>query len=37
MAQEGITMERLTEWIGEGEDRYAVPRMDLRKNGHQKC
>ena len=30
-------MERLTEWIGEGEDRYAVPRMDLRKNGHQKC
>lgn len=37
MAQEGVAMERLTEWIGEGEDRYAVPRMDLRKNGHQKC
>lgn len=37
MAQEGVAMERLTEWIGEGEDRCAVPRMDLRKNGHQKC
>ena len=22
MAQEGVTMNRLTEWIGEGEDRY---------------
>lgn len=28
-------MNRLTEWIGEGEDRHAIPRMDLRKNGHQ--
>lgn len=36
-AQEGVTMNRLTEWIGEGEDRHAIPRMDLRKNGHQKC
>lgn len=31
MAQEGVTMDRLTEWIGEGEDRHAIPRMDLRK------
>lgn len=23
MAQEGVTMNRLTEWIGEGEDRHA--------------
>lgn len=30
-------MNRLTEWIGEGEDRHAIPRMDLRKNGHQAC
>ena len=37
MAQEGVTMDRLTEWIGEGEDRHAIPRMDLRKNGHQAC
>lgn len=37
MAQEGVTMNRLTEWIGEGEDRHAIPRMDLRKNGHQAC
>ena len=36
-AQEGVTMNRLTEWIGEGEDRHAIPRMDLRKNGHQAC
>lgn len=27
-------MERLTEWIDE---ETAVPRMDLRKNGHQRC
>ena len=37
MAQEGVAMERLTEGIGGGEDRHAIPRMDLRKNGHQKC
>lgn len=35
--QKGVTMNRLTEWIGEGEDRHAIPRMDLRKNGHQAC
>lgn len=29
----GIT-ERLTEWLDSGQ---AIPRMDLRKNGHQKC
>lgn len=27
-------MERLTEWLDSGQ---AIPRMDLRKNGHQKC
>ena len=27
-------MERLTERTGEGQ---AIPRMDLRNNGHQKC
>lgn len=37
MAPEGITMERLTEWIAEGEDRHAIPRVDLRSNGHQAC
>ena len=30
-------MERLTEWIGEGEERQAVPKMSLRRNGHKKC
>ena len=30
-------MERLTEWIGEGEDRKAIPRMDLKNNGHERC
>ena len=30
-------MERLTEWIDNGEDRQAVPKMDLRNNGHQRC
>ena len=30
-------MERLTEWINNGEDRQAVPKMDLRNNGHQRC
>lgn len=27
-------MERLTEWIDE---ENAIPRMDLRNNGHEKC
>lgn len=30
-------MERLTEWIGEDEDRRAIPRMDLRNIGYEKC
>lgn len=30
-------MERLTEWIEEDEDRQAIPRMDIRNNGHKKC
>lgn len=30
-------MKRLTEWIDNGEDRQAVPKIDLRNNGHQRC
>lgn len=30
-------MERLTQWIDNGEQRNAIPRMDLRRNGHEKC
>lgn len=26
-------MERLTQWIGEDEDRRAIPRPDIRSNG----
>lgn len=32
-----MNKERLTEWIDDGEDRYAVPRIDLRRNGYQAC
>lgn len=30
-------MERLTQWIDDGERIYAVPCMELKNNGHQKC
>lgn len=30
-------MERLTEWVDDGDERFAIPRMDLRQNGHKKC
>lgn len=30
-------MERLTEWIGEDEDRQAIPRPNIRSNGHGRC
>lgn len=30
-------MERLTEWIDDGEHRKAIPKTDIRKNGHNKC
>ena len=30
-------MERLTEQIGEDEDRRAIPRPDIRSNGHGRC
>ena len=30
-------MERLTEWVGIGEERRAIPRTDLRRNGHNAC
>lgn len=30
-------MERLTEWIDDGEDRQAIPKTDIRNNGHNKC
>ena len=29
MAQEGVTMNRLTEWIGEGEDRHATKEEEI--------
>lgn len=29
--------ERLTEWIYGVDERYAIPRMDLRANGHSRC
>lgn len=29
--------ERLTEWIDDGEEKRAVPKMDLRRNGYQRC
>ena len=30
-------MERLTEWIDDGEHRQAIPKTDIRINGHNKC
>lgn len=30
-------MSRLTEWIDDGENRCAVPRMGLRNIGHRAC
>lgn len=30
-------MERLTEWIDDGEHRQAIPKTDIRNNGHNKC
>ena len=30
-------MERLTEWIDDGEYRQAIPKTDIRNNGHRKC
>ena len=30
-------MKRLTQWIDDGERIYAVPCMELKNNGHQKC
>lgn len=30
-------MGRLTEWVGADENRHAIPRTDIRKNGHQRC
>ena len=30
-------MERFTQWIGEDEDRRAIPRPDIRSNGHGRC
>lgn len=29
--------ERLTEWIYGVDERHAIPRMDLRANGHSRC
>ena len=30
-------MERLTEWVDDGECRQAIPKTDIRNNGHSKC
>ena len=30
-------MERLTQWVGYNEERQAIPRPDIRSNGHNKC
>ena len=30
-------MERLTEWIDDGEHRQAIPKTDIRNNGYNKC
>lgn len=30
-------MERLTQWIGDDEERRAIPRLDVRSNGHGRC
>lgn len=30
-------MERLTQWIGDDEERRAIPRPDIRSNGHGRC
>lgn len=29
--------ERLTEWIHGVDEKHAIPRMDLRTNGHSRC
>nr|DAW56770.1 MAG TPA: Protein of unknown function (DUF551) [Bacteriophage sp.] len=30
-------MERLTQWVDDGEKRFAIPRVDIRNMGHEKC
>lgn len=30
-------MERLTQCVDDGEKRYAIPRVDIRNMGHEKC
>ena len=30
-------MERLTQWVDDGEKRFAIPRVDIRNIGHEKC
>ena len=29
--------ERLTQWVDDGEKRFAIPRVDIRNIGHEKC
>lgn len=29
--------ERLTEWVCQGDEKYAIPRTDLRNNGYERC
>nr|DAT28758.1 MAG TPA: hypothetical protein [Caudoviricetes sp.] len=30
-------MERLTEWIEDGEHKQAIPKTSIRSNGHNRC
>lgn len=30
-------MERLTQWVDNGDSKEAIPRVDIRNNGHNKC
>ena len=30
-------MERLTQWVDDGDSKKAIPRVDIRNNGHNKC
>lgn len=32
-----LSNERLTKWVDDGEEKYAIPRMDLKSNSHRKC
>lgn len=29
--------ERLTEWVDTGDEKHAIPRMELKRNGYERC